>query len=386
MVESVARIASSVRSGRSSARAECEAAFARVEAARELNAIVSIDHAISLQEADAVDRRIAAGEVLPLAGVPIAIKDLVWVEGRRVTQGSRLFADFVAPRDATAVARLKRAGAVVVGMANSSEFGCKGVTQNPLHGATRHPRNPGLTPGGSSGGCASAIASGLVPAALGTDAGGSARRPAAHVGCVGFKPSVGAVPNGPGFPTLDVGLECLSPMAESVADAHMLFETMAGRGARPGEEAPARPVLVFSPCFGMDVPVDPEIAALLESAIDLLGTAGFVIERRDPIWPEGAEPAALMPLQHAMLADLYGEAFERSPDLFDPDIGVQIEAGLRLDARSVSRALRLSAAIRAALDTALAGADALLTPSKDWRRSCANVMATSMRISHAGTS
>ena len=258
-LESLASTVDAVHAGRSSARAECEQALARIEAGRDLNAIVAVDPAMSLREADAADRRLEAGEMLPLAGVTLAVKDLIWVEGRRVTQGSRLFADFVAPQDALGVNRLKQAGAVVVGMANSSEFGCKGVTTNPLHGATRHPLDPSLTPGGSSGGCASAVAGGLVAAAIGTDAGGSSRRPAAHVGCVGFKPSTGAVPNGPGFPTLDIGLECLCPMAGSIADIRMLFAAMADRPVASQKVPSLARRLAFTPSFGLDVPVDPEI-------------------------------------------------------------------------------------------------------------------------------
>ncbi|MBB4002041.1 MAG: amidase [Aurantimonas endophytica] len=362
-LESLVRTVDAVHAGRSSARVECEQALARIEAGRDLKAIVAVDAALSLREADMADRRLEAGEILPLAGAALAVKDLIWVDGRRVTQGSRLFADFVAPQDALAVSRLKQAGAVVVGMANSSEFGCKGVTANPLHGATRHPLDPALTPGGSSGGCASAVAGGLVAAAIGTDSGGSSRRPAAHVGCVGFKPSTGAVPNGPGFPALDIGLECLCPMAGSVADIRLLFEAMADRPASSGKEASTARRLGFTPSFGLDVPVDLEIEALLEAALAALRQAGFSVERRDPAWPDGAEPADLMPLQYAMLADLYGDAFEQDPDLFDPDIAVQIEAGLRLEARAVSRALRLSKAIRLSLDATLDGVDALLSPT-----------------------
>ncbi|BDA85750.1 amidotransferase [Aureimonas sp. SA4125] len=362
--ESLASTADAVNAGRSSARAECEQALERIEAGRDLNAIVAVDAVMSLQEAETVDRRLGAGEGrLPLAGVALVVKDLIWVEGRRVTQGSRLFADFVAPQDAQVVARLKRAGAVVVGIANSSEFGCKGVTANPLHGVTRHPLDPALTPGGSSGGCASAIAGGLVAAAIGTDSGGSSRRPAAHVGCVGFKPSRGAVPNGPGFPTLDIGLECLCPMAGSVADIRLLFEAMSGRRAPSTKGPSAARRLAFTPSFGLDVPVDPEIEAMLQAALATLREAGFAVERRDPTWPDGAVPADLMALQYAMLADLYGDAFERDPDLFDPDIAVQIDAGLRLDARAVSRALRLSNAITISLDATLRGVDALLSPT-----------------------
>lgn len=126
-----------------------------------LNALVQFDPAAVLAEAQQVDQRLAAGAVLPMAGVPVTIKDNLWVEGRTVTQGSRLFADFTAPRDAWAVARLRALGAVVLGISNCSEFACKGVTDNLVYGATRHPLDGSLTPGGSSGGAVAALAAGL---------------------------------------------------------------------------------------------------------------------------------------------------------------------------------------------------------------------------------
>src|SRR3954469_21479069 len=172
-----------------------------------------------------------------LAGVPVVIKDNIWVDGWRITQGSRLFAEFVAPQDAIAIERLRKAGAVLVGIGATSEFACKGVTTSPLYGPTRHPLHPTLTPGGSSGGPAAAVAAGLVPLAIGTDAGGSSRRPPAHVGVVGFKPSYGAIPYGPGFaePLFDISV--IAPIPRSVADAALAFEAMAGPDARDPDSA-----------------------------------------------------------------------------------------------------------------------------------------------------
>jgi len=164
-------------------------------------------------------KRVARGESLPLAGVPVIVKDTIWVRDQRVTQGSLLFSDFVARQDALAVERLRRAGALVIGMGNSSEFACKGLTTNKVYGLTRHPMDPTLTPGGSSGGCAAAVAARLAPLALGTDGGGSSRRPPAHVGVVGFKPSFGAIADPIGFPHAFIGLQSIAPIARSVADA-----------------------------------------------------------------------------------------------------------------------------------------------------------------------
>ena len=232
----VASIAEAVSGGQRTALAVIDEALGRIERVNPaLNALIELDPERARADAGVVDGRVAAGEVLPLAGVPVAVKDNIWVAGRRVTQGSRLFAEFRAPADAIAVERLRRAGAVVVGMANTPEFAAKGNTTNRLFGPTRHPMDPSLTPGGSSGGPAVAVAAGMVPLAIGTDAGGSSRRPPAHVGVVGFKPSFGAIPYGPGFPEPFIGLSVIAPIAASVADVTLAFEVMAGPDRRDPE-------------------------------------------------------------------------------------------------------------------------------------------------------
>ncbi|SMH48348.1 amidase [Azospirillum agricola] len=366
-------LAAAVRSGAASASGATEATLARIDAGNPaLNAFVAVHHQDALAQAEAVDRRIGAGEMLPLAGVPVAVKDTIWVSRRRVTQGSRLFADFHAPADAIAVERLRAAGAVIVGMANSSEFACKGVTTNPLFGPTRHPMDPSLTPGGSSGGPAAAVAGGLVPLALGTDAGGSSRRPPAHVGAVGFKPSFGAIPYGPGFAEPFVGLAVMAPIAADVADTALMFEALAGPDPRdpdsvavaPDEDRPIDTLTVaYSPRLGLDASVDEDVREAVERSVEGLERAGIRILRRDPVWPAGVTETALMPLQHAGLAALYGDAFRRDPALFDPDIAAQIERGLSLSGAEVAATQILSAEVARALAAFLADADLLIGPT-----------------------
>lgn len=364
-------VAAAVRSGRESAASVAEAAIARIEAAADLVAIVDFDPAPVRAEAAAVDARIAKGEDLPLAGVPVTIKDVIWVKGRRVTQGSRLFADFVAPEDAIAVERLRRAGAVIVGMANTSEFACKGLTTNRVYGTTRHPLDPRLTPGGSSGGPAAAIAAGLVPLALGTDAGGSSRRPPAHVGAVGFKPSFGAIPHAPGFAAPVPGIEVLAPIARTVADAAAMFAVLRGPDPRDPDSVPPSPAsrettsprIAYTRRFGMAIPVDPAIEAGIDRAVDELRAAGFAVVERDPPWPAGVDEATVMPLQHAGLAALHGDAFRRDPDLFDPDIAVQIARGLELDAATVARARIRAREVALALAGFFTEVDLLVGPT-----------------------
>ncbi|QDF37181.1 amidase [Bradyrhizobium symbiodeficiens] len=370
-VNSARGIAADVAAGRTNAVETAKAALARIEAAKALNAVVTIDPARTLADAAAVDARLRAGETLPLAGVPIVVKDNIWVAGWRVTQGSRLFADFVAPEDAVAIERLRRAGAVIVGIGATSEFACKGVTTSQLYGPTRHPLDRALTPGGSSGGPAAAVAAGLVPLAIGTDAGGSSRRPPAHVGVAGFKPSYGAIPYGPGFAEPFFGLSVIAPIASDVADIALAFEAMTGADPRDPDSAviasQAEDVaglrMAFSPRLGLDVAVDDVVADGLSSTVDRLSAAGLRIMQRDPVWPTGATEDAIMPLQHAGLAALYGNAFRKEPTIFDPDVAKQIERGLSWSGTEVAGALVASAAVASAFAAFLTHVDLLLTPT-----------------------
>ena len=234
----------------------------------ELNAVVGEVPASLASDLAVLRQRIARGERLPLAGVPVVVKDVIWVSGERVTQGSLLFRDFVAPQDAVAVERLRQAGALVIGMGNSSEFACKGLTTNKVYGLTRHHLDPTLTPGGSSGGCAVAVADRMAPLALGTDGGGSSRRPPAHAGVVGFKPSFGAIPDPIGFAHAFNGLQVMAPITRTVEDARLMFEAMAGADPRDpqsidlprGALRPSSQLrIAFSPRLGLQVPVDADV-------------------------------------------------------------------------------------------------------------------------------
>lgn len=334
-----------------------------------LNAIVDYDPDAAGEQVAALERRLRHGERPPLAGVPVAVKDHIHVKGWRVTEGSLVFRDRFAAEDEAVVSRLRQAGAVLVGRTNMSEFGCKGVTTNLVYGPTRHPILPALTPGGSSGGAASAVAAGLVPLALASDGGGSVRRPAAHVGAVGFKPSTGAIAD----PRSSSHTGVFGIMAMSVAAATAMFEALAGRDPRdpvsvafPADKA--RPVeslrLAWSPRLGLDVPVDADVERGLGEAVERLRSSGLHIERADPDWPEGAGEDGLMPIQHAELAAAFGDAWRREPGLFDPDIGVQIERGLRLTAVDISQATTMSLAIaRRAAAFFAQGFDLLLSPT-----------------------
>lgn len=337
-----------------------------------LNALVRFDPQMALDEAQDVRRRRDAGEVMPLAGVPVVVKDNIWVAGRPISQGSRLFADHVPQRDAIAVARLRKAGAVIIGIGNSPEFACKGVTNSPLHGPTQHPLNATLTPGGSSGGNAAGLAADFAPIAIGTDGGGSGRRPPAHTGTVGFKPSFGAIPYGPGFPEPFWGISVLAPMGRSVDDVAVLFDAIVGPDARDVESVPIEPGLgaeprklrvAFSRDLGLRAPIDGDVGAAIADGVERLAKAGWRIERTQVQWPQGIGEASIMPLQAAGLAAIHGETWRRKADLFDPDIAAQIERGMSLTAADVGRALEASAAIKQTVAQCFEEYDLLLCPT-----------------------
>jgi aspartyl-tRNA(Asn)/glutamyl-tRNA(Gln) amidotransferase subunit A len=342
-----------------------------------IHAFADFDAEVPLAAARLVDQRLAAGEDLPLAGVPFTVKDNLWLGGRPATFGSRLYADFVAPRDSWCVARLRALGAVPLGVTNCSEFACKGITATPLHGETRNPWDLQRTPGGSSGGAAAAVASGLGPLALVTDAGGSTRRPAAHTGLVGMKPTLGRVPNPWGFDDPNHLLSVIGQMGRDVEDVAWMLDLLtawepadplsspvfAAPDAMAALKAPLPPLrLAWSPQLGSGFAIDADVLAALEQAVERLRVAGWQVEDADPVWPEQAREYPLIALQQAGLAQLFGATWRRSPELFDPDIGAQIELGLSITGPRIAELLRLREHLHASFAALYAQYDALLCP------------------------
>jgi amidase len=197
-----------------------DAALAQIERVNPtLNAYCAVTAEEARDAAQAAEVAVMTGEELgPLHGVPVSVKDLVFMRRVPTTGGSRLFADHVPEEDAVAVERLKGSGAVILGKTNTPEFGHKGVTDNPLFGITRNPWNPALTPGGSSGGAGAAVAAGMGPLALGTDGGGSIRIPAGCCGLFGLKPQRDRIPTAPMKEPWH-GLSVYGPIVRHVADA-----------------------------------------------------------------------------------------------------------------------------------------------------------------------
>jgi aspartyl-tRNA(Asn)/glutamyl-tRNA(Gln) amidotransferase subunit A len=223
-------IADGVKAKRFSAREVLEAALKRIEAKNPaLNAFIVVDAEAARADADAVDAAIARGEDPGrLAGVPMGIKDLEPVKGMLYTEGSRAYAGRVAAADSVQVARLRAAGAVFLGKTNTPEFGYKGFTENQLWGPTRNPWDPTKTPGGSSGGSASAVAAGMVPLCSASDGGGSIRIPASFTGCYGIKPSAHRIPRANVHAPTWGSFSTLGPMARTVRDSARYMDVASG--------------------------------------------------------------------------------------------------------------------------------------------------------------
>jgi aspartyl-tRNA(Asn)/glutamyl-tRNA(Gln) amidotransferase subunit A len=254
-----------------------------------INAVVTIDAVGARAAAQASERRWRAGSPLSgFDGVPVSVKDSLQVQGMRSTWGSRLYADFVPARDELPVARLRAAGAVIVGKTNVPEFTLQGYTDNPLYGVTRNPWNPALTPGGSSGGAVAAVAAGLGPLALATDGGGSTRRPASHTGLLGLKPSRGRVPRSDGFPAILLDFEVLGLIARTVGDLEDAMRVLSGADPRDAASlafarlpfappAPRACRILYAARIG-DSPVDPEVGASVAAAARTLASLGHRVE------------------------------------------------------------------------------------------------------------
>lgn len=331
------------------------------EANPELNAVVTLDEAAAFAAARISTERWKAGESLsPLDGVPITVKDNLLVKGLRSTWGSLAFADHVPDHDELPVQRLRAAGLVISAKTNVPELTVQGYTDNRLFGATGNPAGPGLTPGGSSGGAAAAVAVGIAPLALATDGGGSIRRPAAHTGVFGLKPSSRTVARGLGFPAILGEFEVVGPLARTLDDIALVLAVLASRRlAEP--ELPASPRILYARTFAGQ-PVDPQIAAGIDAAARTFAANGCTVDMiesldwlapMDAIWPV---------ISTAGVAWL----FDREPrlaELASPAIRAMADAGRALTASDYAGAMVAIEALKCGFDRAMQGYDALLTPT-----------------------
>ncbi len=359
----LATLARDIQRGHCSAQ---EHVAAQLRAARgtfaPLNAWASLHAEAALQAAGAVDAARAAGQPLgPLAGLPLAVKDNIAEAGVPCAAACRAYRTAVAAADAPVVARLRAAGAVILGRTNMHEL-ADGVTcEQSAYGPVHHPARPGYHPGGSSGGSAVVVAVGLVAAALGTDTGGSIRIPASLCGVVGFKASRGAIPV-EGVVPLSTSLDHVGPLAATVADAALLFHVLSASAGPP-----APPVALDRPprlgvLEAWVAEAEPAVAERFGGVLRALEREGATLRSvRLPALGRGVR--LLSSIYPPEAAAYHAARLAERPDDFGPDVRADLERGLRFDPARRTQALAEAEALAAALTEAMAGLDALVSPT-----------------------
>ncbi len=349
-------LSEAIRQRRLSVREVVAAFLDRIEAVNPLvNAIVSLrERADILAEADRADARLArGGETGSLFGLPIAVKDLALTKGLRTTFGSPIFADFVPQEDEIFVARIRKAGAIIIGKTNVPEFGLGSNTYNPVFGPTLNAFDPALTAGGSSGGAAVALALDMVPVADGSDFGGSLRNPAAYNNVYGFRPSQGLVPAGPAFDVFHAQMGVEGPMGRNVRDIALLLDEQAGYHPHAplshDRQGPLREGLAAKPAggriawfgdLGGHLPTEPGVLELCEAALARFADASFQSEALVPDVDFEALWQAFVILRQASsgcgLKAHYDDPAKRG--LLKPEAVWEVEQAMRLTAPQIHAA------------------------------------------------
>ncbi|MDB5600253.1 MAG: hypothetical protein JWN71_2297 [Xanthobacteraceae bacterium] len=340
-----------------------ESVLARHDAVNpQINAVVTLDRdgaIAAAAQSTARWRNNCAKSALD--GVPISIKDNVHVAGLRTTWGSPLYADCVPARDETPVARLRDAGAIILGKTNVPEFTVQGITDNALFGPTRNPWDLSLTPGGSSGGAVAAVAAGIGPLALCTDGGGSIRRPAGHTGLIGFKPSRDLVPRVYGLPMILNNFEVAGPIGRSLSDVAAMLDIIADHASMAQHDNVERLRIAYIPTFS-NAPVDPQIADSVAAAAATFAGLGHRVERLDDfvlaepindIWPMVGETGVAWLLdQHPGRSNAIGAG-----------IAAMADRGRTYTARDYLGMLQTIAAVDQEFTTLFARFDLMLLPA-----------------------
>ncbi|MBV6287504.1 amidase [Pseudomonas aegrilactucae] len=344
---SIAMLAERLRAGSVTCVALTEAALDSIERLNPaLNAFVHVDAPVALAQARKADALFAQGlDLGPLHGIPVAIKDNIDTFDHVTTYGSAHFEGFRPARDALCVQRLREAGAVIVGKTLTHEFAYGPTGDRSLQGAARNPWDARCITGGSSAGSAAAVASGMVPLALGTDTGGSIRIPTALCGAVGFKPSFAAVPLEGVFP-LSSSLDHVGPIANHIDDARVLFEVVAARTCAPATlSRPLRVGWIEPGAFG---PLDAEVQGqVYQAAQQLFGDA---LEPTAELAPLVAElKDTLLTLQRAEAYDVHAERMQAAPQLFEQEVRERLELSREVRGWQYIRAQASQARLKAAL-------------------------------------
>ncbi len=315
----------------------------RIEALNpRLNCFITVlqDSALKVAEESRLRHR-ASRALGPLDGIPIAVKDLIYIEGVRCTAGSRVLANNVAPYDAAVVKRLKASGAVILGTTNLHEFAAGVTSVNPHYGAVRNPWDQGRISGGSSGGSAAAVAAGMAAGAIGTDTGGSVRIPAALCGVLGMKPNYGRVSR-LGVVPLASSFDTVGVIASSASDVSLLLDAMAGHEKEDMTTVEAEPVDYVQALAAHLVPprigvvrnyffdsVDPAVEANFDSFVSRLKELGCAVSDVSMDWVPGSFERWL-PIRGAEATAFHLSWFESTPELYGDDVRALLEEGRRV--------------------------------------------------------
>ncbi|WP_049579543.1 amidase [Nocardiopsis sp. SBT366] len=361
---SATALVTAIRRREVSAREALDAHLERIgEVNPAVNAVVTLDPERARDAAGAADQRTVSGAALPpLHGLPMTHKDTHAVAGMRSTSGSRLLADHVPAEDDAIISRLRDAGVVSTGKSNVPEFGAGSHTFNDVFGTTTNPYDPELSAGGSSGGLAAAVSTGIQPLGEGSDMGGSLRIPASFCGVVGLRPSHGVIP-APAAGNDWAWLTRTGPMAREVSDIALFMSAVAGPSPRVQPPAPvtgadfAGPMLgdlrgvrvAWSPDLGLGLPVEPEVLEVLEGRLRVFEEAGAIVEEAAPDL-SGADEV-FRATRALDFAAALGPVVRDLPELVKPEVVWNVEAGWALGAREIIAATaartRLAAAVRA---------------------------------------
>jgi amidase len=323
--ETAVGIAAAVRSGRAAPTEVLEEHLERIEA---LDGPLGAFRVLRTEEVRAEARALESRDDLgglPLAGVPVTVKDNIDLAGTPTRAGSAATSRAPAAADAEPVRRLRAAGALLVGKTNVPELCLWPFTESAAFGASRNPWSLDHTPGGSSGGCAAAVAAAMVAGALATDGGGSIRMPASNCGLVGIKPGPGVVPlAGTGVPAM-CGMVEFGPLATTVADLGLLLDVLAGTGAYRAVAPPERPlrVGVAARPGAVGAKVDPEVRAALDATAAALSDAGHRVEAADPPWRNGDAG----PFLHRFFLGVAEDAEPLDPAALEPRTRAEARAG-----------------------------------------------------------
>lgn len=363
-----------------SARELLQAYLSRIEKVNPVvNAIVTMDVEGATAQAQAADDALARGQDTgPLHGLVVAHKDLLPTKGMRTTFGSPLFRDFVPTEDAAVAARMKAAGAIRLGKTNVPQMGAGSHTFNPIFGATHNPYDTGRSAGGSSGGAAAALASGMISLADGSDLGGSLRNPASFCNVVGLRSAAGRISKAPQV-TAWMTMSIVGPMGRTIADTALLQSVLAGFDPRdptslPGDgsefaaiaamDAPTRLRGIrvgWSQTLG-GLPVDPAVTSVLErNGKPVLQTLGAEVRDIEPDF-EGAEQG-FRTLRAWNMAQVNGDQYHKDKDQLSENMIVNIEAGLNLTAKDIHDAYTARTRLYARMVDLFADIDILAAPA-----------------------